>query len=320
MTDMQRVPVVDLGLSAGEANIDQVAQQIDAAMKISGFFYICNHGIHPSVLGQLVEQTGQFFDAPNAVREAIGIDQHNRGFLACGEAKMLGASEHDLKEVFFFGREIDGDDPDFLAGVALTAPNQWPSDLHQFRPAVLEYLNAASTAGNTVLCAIARMLGVNDDFFESRYTRPMARGQLNHFPAPGVNARPNQYGVAAHTDFGAITLLYQHTPGLEVFACNNKWVAVPPVSNTLVVNIGDLLERWTNGQLPSTRHRVRNQTGASRYSIAIFYDPSPTAIVDPAHLGFSQSPFEPIGAADYILSRSQQVFAQFDGAIRKTNQ
>jgi len=317
--DTQRVPVVDLGLSDGTVRIDQIAQQIDAAMKISGFFYIRNHGIDQSVLGQLIEQTRQFFKAPKEVHQAIGIDQYNRGFLASGEARMLGATEHDLKEVFFFGREIKSDDPDFLAGVALTAPNQWPSEPSQFRPAVLEYLAAASIAGNTVLQAIAHMLGVSDDFFEAHYARPMARGQLNHFPAPGVSAKPDQYGVAAHTDFGAITLLYQHTPGLEVFARNEQWVAVPPIPDTLVVNIGDLLERWTNRQLPSTRHRVRNQTGASRYSIAIFYDPSPTAVVDPAHLGFTQPSFEPIGAADYILSRSQRVFAQFDDSIRKTD-
>jgi isopenicillin N synthase-like dioxygenase len=325
--DTQCVPVVDLGLGPAlepratqpAISIENIAQQIEAAMRISGFFYIRNHGISPRVLEQLIAQTKLFFSAPLSVREAIGIDQNNRGFLATGESKMLGAKENDLKEVFFFGREIEPDDPDLLAGVALTAPNQWPSGLEQFRPAVLDYLQAAGEAGNIVLQAIAHMIGANDNFFEAHYDRPMARGQLNHYAAPGASATPDQFGVAPHTDFGAITLLYQHTPGLEVFARNEQWVAVPPIPDTLVVNIGDLLERWTNGQLPSTRHRVRNQTGSSRYSIAIFYDPSPTAVVNPAQLGFTESLFEPITAANYILSRSQRVFAQFDDSIRKTD-
>ncbi len=317
----KQVPIVDLGLGSNETgrSIADIASQIEAAMTISGFFYIRNHGIDRATLNRLIEQTKAFFAAPAAVHQAIGIDKNNRGFLATGEAKMLGATAHDLKEVFFFGREIAPDDPDLLANVALVAPNQWPSEPAPFRGAVLDYLQAACTAGDTVLRAIAYMLGANEDFFVSRYARPMARGQLNHFPAPGADVKEDQFGVAAHTDFGSITLLYQHTPGLEVFTRDQQWVAVPPVPDTLVVNIGDLLERWTNSELPSTRHRVRNQTGDSRFSIAIFYDPSPTAIVDPADLGYSTPAFEPIGAADYILSRSQRVFAQFDDAIRKSD-
>lgn len=319
--ESKQVPIVDLGLGpdAKVCGVSDIARQIETAMSVSGFFYIRNHGIGKPTLNNLIEQTKAFFSAPDFVHQAIGIDRNNRGFLAQGEAKMLGASAHDLKEVFFFGREIEPDDPDLLASVALVAPNQWPSEPVPFRPAVLEYLQAACNAGDLVLRAIAHMVGASEDFFVSRYDRPMARGQLNHFPAPQSDGPEDQFGVAAHTDFGSITLLYQHTPGLEVLTRDQQWVPVPPLPDTLVVNIGDLLERWTDSNLPSTRHRVRNQTGDSRYSIAIFYDPSPTAIVDPSDLGYTDSVFEPISAADYILSRSQRVFAQFDDAIRKTD-
>ncbi|MGC1441023.1 MAG: 2OG-Fe(II) oxygenase family protein, partial [Burkholderiaceae bacterium] len=252
---------------------------------------------------------------------AIAIDLHNRGYLGQGEARMYGATRNDLKEVFFFGRDLAPDDPDIVAGVPLCAVNQWPDAnlLPLFRPTVVNYLQAAAITGSQLLRGFASLLEAPEDFFESRYQRPMARGQLIHYPAPPEQAPDDQFGVAPHTDFGCITMLYQHTPGLEVQSRSGQWIAVPPIPGTVVINIGDLLERWSNGRLPSTKHRVRNLTGASRYSIAVFYDPSATAVVDPADLIHSKSHaepgFAPMTAANYILSRSQKVFAQFDKSI-----
>ncbi len=118
--------------------------------------------------------------------------------------------------------------------------------------------------------------------------------------------------MAPHSDFGCITLLLQETAGLEVLARNGEWIAAPPLPGTLVVNIGDLLERWSNLRLPSTRHRVRNTTGGDRYSIAMFYDPSPLAVVDPRALAPAGEPlFEPTGTAEYILGRNKESFAHF---------
>ena len=220
---------------------------------------------------------------------------------------MFGASRHDLKEVFFFGRELSDDDPDLAAGLPMVAPNQWPDPtlLPQFQSVVIDYLTAASNSGQHLLTGFATMLNAPADFFAGRYERPMARGQLIHYPAPPKNAPLDQFGVAEHTDFGCITLLYQHTPGLQVLSTQQEWLDVPPRDGCLVVNIGDLLERWSNGRLPSTKHRVRNQTGDSRYSAAIFFDPSPGATVDPRDLPLTDSEpqFEPIQAAQYILQR-----------------
>jgi isopenicillin N synthase-like dioxygenase len=275
----------------------------------------------------MVAQTRLFFDLPLDQREAISIDQNNRGYLGQGEARMAGATRNDLKEVFFFGRDLAADDPDVVAGVPLCAVNQWPSGLPEFRKVVNDYLAAAAETGSTILRGFAELLGAGPDFFASRYQRPMARGQLIHYPAPLPEHPQDQFGVAPHTDFGCITLLYQHTPGLEVRSLDGRWLAVPPQPGMLVVNIGDLLERWSNGTLPSTVHRVRNQTGDSRYSIAVFYDPSATAVIDPRDFGFgatdtlngkSTSPaFEPVTASEHILSRSKKVFAQFDQSIRE---
>lgn len=320
--ESDQVPMIDLGLgldSSNRSNPDEIARSIALAIELSGFFYIKNHGVQPALLDRLVAQTQAFFAADQAVRKAIAIDRNNRGYLGTGEARMFGANQHDLKEVFFFGRELSAYDPDILAGVPLCAVNQWPSDRPDFRAAVLDYLSSVTVAGEKLLRAFAQVLGAEPDFFASRYQSPMARGQLIHYPAPDATSPLDQFGVAEHTDFGCMTLLYQHTPGLEVLSRQGKWLSVAPQEGTLVVNIGDLLERWSNGRLPSTRHRVRNRTGQSRYSIAVFYDPSPTALIDPADLPAAteatQTGFSPVGAADYILERSQGVFAQFDNTV-----
>lgn len=319
----QSVPVIDLGLgsrSAGMRTDADIARDLERAITLSGFFYVREHAISRAVLDALMVQAKAFFALPLAQRQAIAIDRNNRGYLGQGEARMAGASRNDLKEVFFFGRDLAADDPDIVAGVPLCAVNQWPAGHAGFRHAVNAYLDAASQTGRSILRGFARLLDAPADFFEPYYDRPMARGQLIHYPAPAASVPQDQFGVAPHTDFGCITLLYQHTPGLEVRARDGQWITVPPRPGTLVINIGDLLERWSNGSLPSTVHRVRNQTGVSRYSVAVFFDPSATAVVDPRDLGFvDTSRFEPITASAHILARSQQVFAQFDNSIRQVD-
>ena len=315
MTDL---PVIDLtGLEAGSAaTLDRVAYEVETATALSGFFYVSNHGIAEESIAALMAAACGFFAAPPAVKAAIAINQVNRGYLAEGQARMRGAAHTDLKEVFFWGRELADDDPDLVAGRALCGPNQWPSAPPGFRADVERYFHAVRSVGTALLRAFAVSLGSGPDFFAPHYARPMARGQLIHYPAPPADAADDLFGVAPHSDFGCITLLYQEMPGLEVLTRRGDWIAAPPIAGTLVINIGDLLERWTNGRLPSTTHRVRNTSGGDRYSAAVFYDPSPSAVVDPRALpGAGETRFPPIAAADYILQRNQSVFAHYDPTI-----
>ena len=222
---------------------------------------------------------------------------------------MHGAVRKDKKEVFFWGREADSGDPDVIAGLPLCGPNQWPSVEH-FQDAVNAYSDVVKVIGDKLLQIIATALGAPADFFEDYYQRSMLRGQLLCYPPTGHH--PDQFGVAPHSDFGCITLLLQETAGLEVLFPSGKWVAAPPMDNTLVVNVGDLLERWSNNRLPSTKHRVRNVSSAARYSIAMFYDPNPGAVVDPRELLPAEAPkFPPVQAAEYILGRNKGAFSHY---------
>ena len=308
------LPVIDLaGLADGDpAALARVARAVEAATTLSGFFYVSGHGIPESAIAGLRAQARRFFALPDAEKAAVAINRVNRGYLGPGQARMHGAAHSDLKEVFFWGRELDADDPDLRAGRPLCGPNRWPAKPPGFKAAVQRYHRAAGALGDALLRAFAVSLGQAPGFFSTYYTRPMTRGQLIHYPPPPPEAPAGQFGVAPHSDFGCITLLLQETAGLEVLSRDGAWLPAPPLPGTLVVNIGDLLERWTGGRLPSTRHRVRNATGVGRYSIAIFHDPSPSALVDPAALaGDSRGDFAPIEAAAYIDGRNRGAFAHY---------
>lgn len=320
MTDTAPSTIDAAGLVQGsQQSLESVARSISDARQHSGFFYLENHGIDQAALDQIIAITKSFFALPAPAKNSVAIDTNNRGYLGFGEAQMYGAKRADLKEVFFFGREIASDDPDWLAGLPLIGKNQWPAQPDGFKENVLAYLQATQAVGDALLRAFAVALGKDRDFFSERYIRPMSRGQLIHYPPIPEDAPQDQFSVAAHSDFGCITLLLQVLPGLEVLTKDDQWTPVPPVPGTLVVNIGDLLERWTNGYLSSTKHRVRNHGRQHRYSVAIFHDPSSGAMVNPADFADSGAmpadidpAFAPVSAGQYILSRSEGVFAQFN--------
>lgn len=286
------------------------AKQFKQATTECGFIYVKFHPDNNNIINTVRREQRLFFQQPVEQKSAVGIDKNNRGYLGQGEALMAGAKRPDQKEVFFWGREAGANDPDYQAGVPLCGPNQWPEGRAGFRSAIEQYSRFVERTGSLMLEIIAIALGQKEDFFNSYYERTMLRGQLLRYP-PTEN-HPDQFGVAPHSDFGCITLLLQETNGLEVQFPDGEWVAAPPMDNTLVLNIGDLLERWSNRRLPSTKHRVRNTTPEARYSIAMFYDPSPLAEVDPADLlPEEESKFEVIRAAEYILSKNQKSFAHY---------
>ncbi len=303
------ISVLDLS-RPDDIDIAAAARQFTAGARQCGFLYIKYAARNGSTVARLRREQRLFFDLPAAQKRAIAIDQNNRGYLGVGEALMSGARKADQKEVFFWGREFAADDPELLAKVPMCGLNQWPVSA-DFREAALEYSAFIASIGDLMLRIIAVALGADSRFFEPYFNRSMLRGQLLRYPP--TEPHPDQFGVAPHSDFGCITLLSQETNGLEVLFPDGEWVAAPPEDSTLVVNIGDLLERWSNNRLPSTRHRVRNTTSEPRYSIAMFYDPNPLAAVDPRELLPQDDPaFAPVAAAEYIMMKNRQTFAHYD--------
>lgn len=305
----ESVPVIDLS-----EDIDIVAAAIHEAASGIGFFYIANHGIDRETTDEAFAAARLFFDMPEGIKRTVAVGTDQRGWMAPGMSMLPGARAADRKEVFFWGREIAADDPDM--GKPMVAPNRWPEDtVPCLREGIAPYYGAVCDVGARVMAAVAVSLGGSPEDFAPFYARPLARGQAVYYPprTPEDEAE-GRFGVAPHTDFGVLTLLLQDdSGGLQVRRPNGEWIDAPPMPGTLVCNIGDLLQRWSNDRFVSTVHRVINRTTGARYSIPVFYDPRTDAVIDP-HLFLREGEtarHSPITPGEHIAGRNRESFSQY---------
>lgn len=311
-----KIPVIDVSGALDGTGTKDVAKAIFSAATQHGFFYITGHRIPQALMNQAFAVSKAFFAEPAATKESVAVNTHQRGWMAQGMSQLAGAKTHDLKEVFFWGADTAEDDPDLLAGKPLVAVNQWPSQAFpELQTELSPYYNAVCHVARHLMSAIAVSLDQPEDFFNLCYKKPLARGQLVYYPpSTAADEAEERYGVAPHTDFGVLTLLLQdNSGGLQVQSQSGSWIEAPPIPGTLVCNIGDLLERWSNNRFTSTRHRVINRSNAARYSIPVFFDPHTDTIIDPVDLGIRQqdSAFEPVKAGEHIANRNRKSFSQY---------
>ena len=306
----QALPVIDLS----GPDLPAVAAAINAACTGPGFFYLRGHGVAEATIAAAVTEARRFFHLPQEVKARTRANLVHRGWHAAGGAVMAGATKPDLKEFFSIGLDLPEDHPVVLAGEKLRGPNQWPAEVPGLRPAMEAYFAAMSACGARLLGAVALSLGLAESFFAPHYTLPLQRTQAIFYP-PQPPDDTDGFGVAPHTDFGCITLLWQDdSGGLEVRERQTgDWIAAPPIPGTLVVNVGDLLGRWSNDRFASTPHRVVNRSGHERMSIATFYDPNFAAPIDPRALGATAPLYEATTAGAHILGRFAQAFAYRKG-------
>jgi isopenicillin N synthase-like dioxygenase len=309
MTSSANLPLIDMsGVREGDqASIRRAGDAIRQACSDIGFFYIINHGVSQAVIDRAMAAAKTFFAYPAETKRQVAVNKRHRGWHALGGALMYEATKPDLKEFFSIGLELPEDDPSVMAGEALRGPNQWPAFMPELEAALAEYYAEIGKAGADLLVAVATGLGIESDFFSGKYDKPLQRTQMVYYPPHPPLAEADQFGVAPHTDYGCITLLYQdNSGGLQVRELSsNSWIDATPIPGSLVVNVGDLLAHWSNNRFRSTLHRVINKSGHERYSIATFYDPTYSAVVDPCDLGIdaASSLYPPVAAGDYILKR-----------------
>jgi len=313
-TGGSEIPIIDLdGVRRGDrAALTRTAAAIRSACTGVGFFYVSHHGVPEAVIAEAVEQARTFFALPLERKREVSVNARHRGFNALGDALMYEAKRPDHKEFYSMGLELPEDDPDVVAGEPLRGPNNWPKGMPTFRAALTAYYEAMGACGADLLRCVALSLDRPEDFFVSRYRKRLQRTQIIYYPPQPPELGDDQFGVAPHSDFGCITLLWQdQNGGLEVLErSSRKWIPAQPIPGTLVVNVGDLLERWTNNLYASTPHRVVNRSGRERYSIATFYDPDFKAVIDPRDLGFAAEEIRttPTTAGAHILGRIEKSF------------
>lgn len=309
MAQLAGIPMIDMAaVRAGSRDgLERAAREIREACTTIGFFYIKNHGVPQAAIDGAARAAREFFAHPIDVKRRVAVNHRHRGFNSLGDATMYQATKPDYKEFFSIGLELPEDDPNVVAGEALRGPNNWPDFMPSLRPALYGYYEAMGACGADLLRAIAISLDVDEHFFAQRYAKRMQRTQMVYYPPQPPQSDADQFGVAPHTDYGCITLLWQdNIGGLQVRElASQSWIDAPPIEGTLVINVGDLLARWSNDRFRSTLHRVINRSGQERYSIATFYDPTYAAVVDPRDLGVAPgaSLYEPVAAGDYILGR-----------------
>ena len=308
--DRSEIPVIDLTELTGDNGVSAVAEALTRAAEEVGFFYVSNHGIPQEQIDAMLAMTRGFFALPADQKRAVAVNDYHHGFIEIGEAKMYAGANVDLKESFVWGLDVEEDDPDTVAGNRLIGPNGWPAEIPEMRGCLVDYMDACNALGVRLLEAFAVSIGEPRDRFVQRFDRPISRGALIYYPPQDADLGAEQFGVAPHTDYGCLTLLYQDdTGGLQVQGLDGEWLTALPIPGTFVVNVGDLLARWTNDRFTSTPHRVINASGRERYSTVVFVDPNHDTMIDPVVRPGEAARYEPVTCGAHILDRYDTSFA-----------
>jgi isopenicillin N synthase-like dioxygenase len=214
-------------------------------------------------------------------------------------------------ESFMLMHEVAADDPRF--GTPLNGPNQWPADLPGFREAVRAYDTALRGFCLRLLRPIALALDLPGDALARYFRQPTTFLRLLHYPPQPADAPDDGFGSAPHTDYGFVTILAQDdVGGLEVRPRDGDWIAAPPIPGSFVVNVADMLARWTNDRWQSTPHRVKNLSPGDRYSCPYFFDMDlncTIACLDTCHGAANPPRYQPVRYGDYLLERLDRNYA-----------
>ncbi|MDB5606003.1 MAG: oxidoreductase [Bradyrhizobium sp.] len=281
------LPIIDIGgLSSGSlTDRKAVAERLCAACLDNGFFYIANHGVSAALIDALFDETKRFFDSPAAVKSAVdkSLSFCQRGFEPMRAQTLEVGAPPDLKESFYIGPELSLDDPRVVARRFNHGPNNlWPAGMPNFRPVTETYFSTMLGLSRKLMRGLALALQLDEDYFAVYCSNPHATLRLLHYPPQPANAAPGEKGAGAHSDFGGLTLLLQdEVGGLQVQGkTKSEWIHATPIPGTFVVNLGDMIARWTNDRFRSTVHRVVNASGRERYSVPFFFSGNPDQEVE----------------------------------------
>lgn len=299
------IPTVDLA----RADADQA---IDAACRSKGFFYLAGHGVADHVVTDAFRYAKRFFDLPadeKAIYHIENAHPHQRGYVPLFGEALDETTPPDFKESYDLGVDLPPDHPDVLAGKPFSSPNVWP-EIDGFKNAISSYHDAMMDLSERLVMLTAKGLGLNAAFFDTAMRDPVGNLRLLHYPASFEGDATE--GCGAHTDYGFMTILAQDdVGGLQVQDVNGEWLDIEPHRGEFVVNLGDLLTRWTGGRYQARRHRVTGGLGRDRYSIPFFLDPNVDAdisVVPTCREETDVDLYPPINAGDYLQSRFDATF------------
>lgn len=302
-----KLPIINLARDPAD-----VAKALNAACEDVGFFYIANHGVADELLRLVFAQSVRFHAEPLEAKEKLAINPFHRGYIGTSSYRLNESLRPNLSESLVMMHELAPDAPDLVAQKPLQGPNQWP-ELPGFRQTMLAYAGAMEELGRRLFVAFATALELPEDYFTRSFENPTTFLRLLHYPPQPETSSDEEFGSAPHTDYGAITMLAQDsTGGLHVRHRSGDWIEATPIPGTFVVNIGDVMARWTNDRYVSTEHRVINRGSGHRYSIPFFFDPNMDVTIEcleTCQSADTPPKYPPVQYGDYLLSRLNAHYA-----------
>lgn len=307
-------------IDSDSASTASTAQALLHALENSGFLYLTDSPIPPSLLSRVFHLSAKFFEHPYDEKLSLAwtTPKANRGYTSIGQEKVSlrlskaeveqerGGQGEDQKESFEIGRDNEEGQP-----------NQWPEDGVEFKQVMLDFFERCKQLHAIVMRGIALAMKLEPDFFAEYVKQGDNTLRLLHYPAVPAEAFANgRVRAGLHSDYGSITLLFQDSRGgLQVERPDGSFFDVTPIEGTIVMNAGDLLSRWSNGLIQSTRHRVvepplkvrsEGQGYPPRYSVAYFCNPDFNKTIEALPGTWDSKKgkrWEPINSGDYLEQR-----------------
>ena len=286
-----QIPVIDVGPAfAGEPGaLAQAAAVVRDACEQVGFFYALNHGVPEALIECAFAASRRFHALPLATKLGLRLNENNIGYLPL-DASVQGAStvhratKPNRNESFFISHDRGPDHPDVVAGKTLRGRNQWPAEgiAPGMRGDMMAYFHALGAMCDRMLPIFAAALDMPADFFAPYFANEAhATARFLHYPPQEAND-DNLFGQAPHTDNSFMTALARtDVPGLAVRLPSGEWFAPPVIPGTFLINLGNIMRRWSNDRFLATPHGVLNDSGSDRYSIAYLHSPNPDSVILP---------------------------------------
>lgn len=296
------IPRIDLtALFAGDPA--QAAEVRRGATEV-GFLTVHNAPLGADRVLESIAAYRAFFQLPGAEKARVDMSKtgSNRGWGAPGSEQVDPNANPDYKQVFDIGFEVPG------STLSVHAPNLWPIAPEGFSATLQAYYDDALALSRRLLSAIAAAIGQDPAWFDDKFDQPMALLRGNYYPPRPEWATEKDFGIAAHTDYGCLTLLATDgVPGLEVLGVDKQWYPVQANPGEFIINFGEMLELWSDGLIKATLHRVVGGVD-ERISVPLFFNPSPDVNVAPVGSG------KILRAVDHLERRFNETYVHLKQA------
>jgi isopenicillin N synthase-like dioxygenase len=302
--------MIDFCDRAGDPAMERkIARQLDAAFTHAGFCYVRNIGVSDMMMRAVFAASRRFHVLPDDKKRALAMNSAHRGYMAPNSWMIETSTITQIRQPNHSGsltvmHEVSPDDPRW--GQPLQGENQWP-DLPGFRAIVQSYDCAMRHFCQWLLRPMALALGLGDEWFLPYFREPTTTLRLLHYPPQPSDSVRDAGGPAPHTDAGFITVCaYDNASALEIRRPDGTWLTADPIPGSWMVNVADMLSRWTNGRWQSVPYRVRNLSGGDRYTIPYLFDMSMNSVVEclPTCLAEGETPqFQSVHYGDYLMEK-----------------